>query len=92
MAESARPIHNAPPIVAEVAPKAAGGANQYKTLSGFEGREGELGLSMSILLKMLGNHTGYAHEMNDPLVKAHLLAILAQDSQESQPAYATGTG
>ena len=75
MAESARPIHNAPPIVAEVAPKAAGGANQYKTLSGFEGREGELGLSMSILLKMLGNHTGYAHEMNDPLVKAHLLAI-----------------
>jgi hypothetical protein len=24
---------------------------------------------------MLGNHAGYAHEMNDPLVKAHLLAI-----------------
>jgi hypothetical protein len=66
------------PIVAEVpphAPKVAGGLNQYKTLSGFEGREGELGLSMSILLKMIGNHTGYAHEMNDPLVKAHLLAI-----------------
>ena len=66
------------PIVAEIpphAPKAPAGANQYKTLSGFEGREGELGLSMSILLKMLGNHTGYAHEMNDPLVKAHLLAI-----------------
>jgi len=69
----------AKPIVAEVpphAPKAAAGSlNQYKTLSGFEGHESELGLSMSILLKMLGNHAGYAHEMNDPLVKAHLLAI-----------------
>ena len=66
------------PKIAEVAPHlpiAGSGANQYKTLSGFEGREGELGLSMSILLKMLGNHAGYAHEMNDPLVKAHLLAI-----------------
>ncbi|MEQ1802759.1 MAG: hypothetical protein ABL989_12605 [Gammaproteobacteria bacterium] len=72
------------PVIAEVpphAPKAGAPAsaaamlNQYKTLSGFEGREGELGLSMSILLKMLGNHAGYAHEMNDPLVKAHLLAI-----------------
>jgi hypothetical protein len=30
---------------------------------------------MSILLKMLGNHAGYAHEMNDPLVKSHLMAI-----------------
>ena len=66
------------PVIAEVpphAPKAQAGANQYKTLSGFEGREGELGKSMSVLLKMLGNHAGYAHEMNDPLVKAHLLAI-----------------
>jgi hypothetical protein len=24
---------------------------------------------------MLNNHAGYAHEMNDPLVKAHLLAM-----------------
>jgi hypothetical protein len=24
---------------------------------------------------MLGNHAGYDHEMNDPLVKAHMLAI-----------------
>jgi hypothetical protein len=67
------------PVIAEVpphAPKAAAnGLNQYKTLSGYEGREAELGLSMSILLKMLGHHTGYAHEMNDPLVKAHLTAI-----------------
>ena len=67
------------PIIAEVPPHvpkaAAGAANQYKTLSGFEGHEEELGRSMSILLKMLGNHTGYAHEMNDALVKAHLLAI-----------------
>ncbi len=69
----------ASPVIAEVpphAPKAAAGSlDQYKTLSGFEGREEELGRSMSIVLKMLGNHTGYAHEMNDPLVKAHLLAI-----------------
>ena len=66
------------PVSAEVpphAPKAANGLDQYKTLSGYEGREAELGLSMSILLKMLGHHTGYAHEMNDPLVKAHLTAI-----------------
>jgi hypothetical protein len=76
----------AKPILAEVAPHppkpgappatgAAAKLDQYKTLSGFEGREADLGLSMSILLKMLGNHAGYAHEMNDPLVKAHLLAI-----------------
>ena len=67
------------PIIAEVPPheppKGRSDADKYKTLSGFEGREAELGRSMSILLKMLGNHTGYAHEMNDPLVKAHLLAI-----------------
>jgi hypothetical protein len=46
-----------------------------KAMSGFEGKEDELGKSMVILLRMLGNHAGYAHEMNDPLVKAHLLAI-----------------
>lgn len=65
------PIADVPPHAA----KAPAGADQYKTLSGFEGRENELGLSMSIVLKMLGNHAGYAHEINDPLVKAHLLAI-----------------
>ena len=74
----------AKPVIADVPPHAPKGAgaqapgamlNQYKTLSGFEGKEADLGLSMSILLKMLGNHAGYAHEMNDPLVKAHLLAI-----------------
>ncbi len=65
--------------VAEVPPHAAktakSDADKFKTLSGFEGREEELGRSVSVLLKMLGNHAGYAHEMNDPLVKAHLLAI-----------------
>lgn len=50
-------------------------ANSYKTLSGFEGYEKELGQSINVVLKMLSNHAGYAHEMNDPLVKAHLLAI-----------------
>jgi hypothetical protein len=67
------------PIVAEVKPQEARApkteADKYKTLSGFENREAELGRSMSILLKMLGNHAGYAHEMNDPLVKAHLMAM-----------------
>ncbi|MEO7386743.1 MAG: hypothetical protein ABIX37_07410 [Gammaproteobacteria bacterium] len=68
------------PVVAEVPPHASqpppnAKLDQYKSLSGYEGREPELGLSMSILLKMLGNHAGYAHEMNDPLVKAHLMAI-----------------
>jgi hypothetical protein len=46
-----------------------------KALSGYEGKEDELGKSMVILLRMLGNHAGYDHEMNDPLVKAHMLAI-----------------
>ena len=46
-----------------------------KMKSGFEGREDELGGAIAIVLKMLGNHAGYAHEINDPLVKAHLMAI-----------------
>ncbi len=46
-----------------------------KIRSGFEGREDELGKSIAIVLRMLGNHAGYAHEFNDPLVKAHLMAI-----------------
>ncbi len=49
--------------------------DSYKTLSGFEGYEKELGQSINVVLKMLSNHAGYAHEMNDPLVKAHLMAI-----------------
>lgn len=66
-------------VVAEVPPHEARAskseADKYKTLSGFEGHEEALGRSVSILLKLLNNHAGYAHEMNDPLVKAHLLAI-----------------
>ena len=64
--------------VAEVAPhkpKKSNVVNNYKTLSGFEGYEKELGQSINVVLKMLSNHAGYAHEMNDPLVKAHLMAI-----------------
>jgi len=49
--------------------------DNYKTNSGFEGYETELGQSINVVLKMLSNHAGYAHEMNDPLVKAHLMAI-----------------
>ncbi len=46
-----------------------------KMHSGFEGKETALGTAFSIVLKQLGNHAGYAHELNDPLVKAHLMAI-----------------
>lgn len=62
-------------------------ADKYKTLSGFENREEELGRSMSILLKMLGNHAGYAHEMNDPLVKSHLTAIQFAKNRGELAAY-----
>jgi len=64
--------------IAEVAPHRKSKSNvaeNYKTLSGFEGHEEELGRAMNVVLKMLSNHAGYAHEVNDPLVKAHLLAI-----------------
>jgi hypothetical protein len=46
-----------------------------KSKSGFEGEEDKLGKSIAVVLRMLGNHAGYEHEMNDPLVKAHLMAI-----------------
>ena len=46
-----------------------------KSKSGFEGEEDKLGQSIAIVLRMLGNHGGYDHEMNDPLVKAHLMAM-----------------
>lgn len=65
-------------VVAEVPPhkpKKTNVVKSFKTLSGFEGYEKELGQSMSVLLKMLNNHAGYSHEMNDPLVKAHMLAM-----------------
>lgn len=68
----------AEPAVAEVPPhtkKKTNVVDSYKTNSGFEGYETELGRSINVVLKMLGNHAGYAHELNDPLVKAHLLAI-----------------
>jgi len=66
------------PAVAEVPPhtkKKTKVVESYKTNSGFEGYEKELGQSINVVLKMLSNHAGYAHELNDPLVKAHLLAI-----------------
>jgi hypothetical protein len=66
------PIAQVPP---HEPPKAKTEADKYKTLSGFEGREDMLGKSMSVVLKILGNHAGYAHELNDPLVKAHLNAM-----------------
>lgn len=68
----------AKPAVAEVPPhskKKTSTIDSYKTNSGFEGYETELGRSINVVLKMLSNHAGYSHELNDPLVKAHLLAI-----------------
>lgn len=79
------------PTVARVPPheprKAASEADKYKTLSGFEGREDMLGHSMSVVLKILGNHAGYAHELNDPLVKAHLNAMQFAKNQGTMAAY-----
>lgn len=66
------------PATAEIpphTPKKSNVVDNFKTRSGFEGYEKELGNSISIVLKMLGNHAGYAHELNDPLVKAHMMAI-----------------
>ena len=67
----AQPVAEVPPHK----PKKSNVVDNYKTLSGFEGYEKELGQSINVVLKMLSNHAGYAHEMNDPLVKAHLMAI-----------------
>jgi hypothetical protein len=79
------------PALAEVRPHEArapkSDVDRFKTLSGFEGREDELGRSLSILLKMLGNRAGYDHEMNDPLVKAHLLAIQFAKNRGELAAY-----
>ncbi|MAF83813.1 MAG: hypothetical protein QGH93_06010 [Gammaproteobacteria bacterium] len=66
------------PAAAEVPPhaqKKSSVVDSFKTNSGFEGYEKELGQSINVVLKMLSNHAGYSHELNDPLVKAHLLAI-----------------
>jgi hypothetical protein len=43
--------------------------------SGFEGREEELGRSISVVFKTLQNTTPYPHEINDALVKAWLVGI-----------------
>ena len=56
-------------------PKKSNVVENYKTLSGFEGYELELGKSINVVLRTLSNHAGYAHEINDALVKAHLNAI-----------------
>jgi hypothetical protein len=44
------------------------------TLS-FAGREDELGRSVGVVLKTLQNVRPYVHEVNDAVVKAHLMAI-----------------
>lgn len=43
--------------------------------SGFEGREEELGKSISTVLKTLKNIKPYPHEINDGLIKAWLVSI-----------------
>lgn len=56
-------------------PKKSNVVDNFKTLSGFEGQELELGKSLNVILRTLSNHAGYAHEINDALVKAHMNAI-----------------
>ena len=48
-------------------------AERYK--SGIEGREGEFGLSVAMVMRSLINKSFYPHEVNDALVKAHFLML-----------------
>ena len=76
--------------IAEVPPheqKKSNVVENYKTNSGFEGYEEELGRSINVVLKMLSNHAGYAHEFNDPLVKAHLMAIQFAKNNDNMTEY-----
>ena len=56
-------------------PKKSNVVDNFKTLSGFEGREMELGKSLNVILRTLSNTAGYTHEINDALVKMHLNAM-----------------
>jgi len=56
-------------------PRKSNVVDNFKTLSGFEGREAELGKSLNVMLRTLSNTAGYAHEINDALVKMHLNAM-----------------
>lgn len=44
-------------------------------LTGFEGREAEVGKAVQLALKTIASGVGYQHEMNDALVKARLHAM-----------------
>ena len=66
-------------------PKKKDVVDNFKTLSGFEGRELELGKSLNVMLRTLSNQAGYAHEVNDALVKMHLNAMqFAKDNDMVQ--------
>ncbi|MGI9330130.1 MAG: hypothetical protein ACR2QB_05385 [Gammaproteobacteria bacterium] len=56
-------------------PKESNVVDNFKTNSGFEGREEQLGKGLNVMLKTLSNTAGYAHEVNDALVKMHLNAM-----------------
>ena len=45
------------------------------TLSGFEGREDELGRAVGLAIRTLKDAMPYQHEMNDALVKMHLNSV-----------------
>lgn len=44
-------------------------------VTGFEGREAEMGKAIQLALKTMASSAGYKHEMNDALVKARLHAM-----------------
>jgi hypothetical protein len=73
MANSQAAVHAAevPPHT----PKKSNVVDNYKTNSGFEGMDEKLGKSLNVMLKTLSNTAGYAHEVNDALVKMHLNAM-----------------
>lgn len=65
-----------PPPAAGPAPAGGPPPNAFAgVLTGVEGREGDLGKSVAVVLKTLKNVEPYAHEINDALVKARLQAM-----------------
>lgn len=60
---------------ASVGAPASGHNAMTGTSSGFEGREELLGKAMALAIRTLKDTVPYQHEMNDALVKVHLMAL-----------------
>lgn len=71
-AQKIEPVQQDAPV-SDAAPKIQ--PDKWAASSGFEGREEELGMAMSMVLKTLSMTKPYPHETNDALIKSHLNAI-----------------